>query len=809
MLNMPVLKFEKSCAYIKNQVDIQTNNKHLLLEIIANIGLILEKTDESQDTTNYRNVITIANSLLETASDNITVLEQLNLEVGAITKELTDVLMYQNKNSKSKQYYIVTFSNLKRKIVDYTERFKSVQAKVERDNQKINEFINVNNFKFNVNPVDGESGLSFDMSSFEYGGYSVDNESGDVNEISENSENIVEGKTVEPTSPLVSEEFMSKSTEEKINELANDFKSILTNISEGNLSNNPTEFFNDYFQKLSSDSNISTESANDILHIATDEAKDEEENYTSDNEVVNSLVEDIKYPTEEESEEIVQEEDSINIVEKDPFDIEKDMEDLNEYIAMIQDLSEKNAPEEINLEDVSSSVENISDYFQSVDESEIENLEIFRDLYKKVIPDIESVEINLNDIVIDEDDDEDDDFNSTGLIDEEIEKINSAEIDRLLDEMTELEKADGTTVVIDDTPDESFDRSFAMSDAFDEFDYSSSDDGFDNSMNIPYNEEIEESEIIQNDIITSTPSTPTFIDVPEKNYISLDLNDDMDLVSPEESVESVEEDTVVPDDSPIFDDELPNIKDTLSEEEIAKQNQDIINVMDSILSMDTNLTEDIVDENKPVEEPVSEADEANIDEELLNELMDMTDFSEEESILQEQEEVSEPVETTSAPIIANALDTTELAIDFDTKIEKIKSAEADNETLIFSKTDGHIYLPYKIVELITYLENYPDIYKSLRDVVESEFILPIDYFSKNLEKSRYDEAYNLYRNKAGYSKIEAFKIANKIRKISNLNPAIIAACRSVEELDKYIYFLKSNEVEKFKSFNIVYIGYND
>ena len=861
MLNMPVLKFEKSCTYIKNQVEIQTNNKHLLLEIIANIGLILEKTDENQDTSNYRNVITIANSLLERSSDNVTSLEQLNLEVSGITKELTDVLMNQSKNSKSKEYYIATFSNLKRKISDYTEKFKSVQTKVESDNRKINDFINVNNFRFNVNPASDDSGSNFDVSNFEFGSFSVDNNTGEIVDNTETSENVekpeesnespvvenvadneevnevaveetpvedvVEEEAFVEEAPVedvieeessveeapveenaVSEEFMAKSKEEKIDELTNQFKDILKEISDNNLSNDPTEYFNNFFKKLSEGNAVSP--ALDIIQESQE--PQEPQPITSDNDIVNSLVEFVDYSNAEENSE---EEEKLSEAE-----YEQEMAELNNYINMIQNLSENIESPSERIEEISYAVENISEFFKSVNDKEIEELPLFQDMFKSINPEPESVDINLFDAYSDEEPEE---YDENAIND--YNTFVDGEIDRLLDEMDKAASAVEEQCVPEENVEEAIveestveteepisvpeennieivdDRSMTMSNAFDEFAEMLLDDNDvfnNNSMEIPYVGDTDEEEKVEENNVSSTPS---FLDIPDKNYISIDLNDDMDLVSIDSSLIPEANDLLVPaEQANEQTTEVPQVDD----EEIKKQNEDIINVMDSILSIEgaepkKESTDDVVD-NVNTEE---------IDEELLNELMEATDFSDEESIFDSEE--SGTVETTENVNNEESYGFNESPnpLNIEEKIEKIKSAEADNETLIFSKTDGHIYLPYKIVELITYLENYPDIYKSLRDVVESEFILPIDYFSKNLEKSRYNEAYNLYRNRAGYKSFDAFKIANRIKKISNLNPAIIASCRSVNDLEQYIYFLRKNELDKFKTFNIIYLGYND
>ena len=49
MLNIPLLKFEKTTTYLNNQLNIQENNKQLIMDIIANIGLILNTSSIPED----------------------------------------------------------------------------------------------------------------------------------------------------------------------------------------------------------------------------------------------------------------------------------------------------------------------------------------------------------------------------------------------------------------------------------------------------------------------------------------------------------------------------------------------------------------------------------------------------------------------------------------------------------------------------------------------------------------------------------------------------------------------------------------
>ena len=114
-----------------------------------------------------------------------------------------------------------------------------------------------------------------------------------------------------------------------------------------------------------------------------------------------------------------------------------------------------------------------------------------------------------------------------------------------------------------------------------------------------------------------------------------------------------------------------------------------------------------------------------------------------------------------------------------------------------------VFLPYKVNELYEYLKKYPEDYKSLSDVVNQEYIIPLDNF-KNQTTSRFRETYCLMRDIELKSIIESFKKAVQIMFNSKLNPAVISACKSVEQLDKYIYCIGHNCLEEFKEFKIIF-----
>lgn len=127
----------------------------------------------------------------------------------------------------------------------------------------------------------------------------------------------------------------------------------------------------------------------------------------------------------------------------------------------------------------------------------------------------------------------------------------------------------------------------------------------------------------------------------------------------------------------------------------------------------------------------------------------------------------------------------------------------DNTTLIISEKEGKVFLPYHVNELKAYLDEYPEEYNSLTDVVNQEYIIPISKY-KNPRSSRFRETYALMRDIEMKSIIESFKKSFGVMLNSNLNPAIIAACKSEHQLNNYIYCLEHNKLNEFKDFKIIF-----
>ena len=125
----------------------------------------------------------------------------------------------------------------------------------------------------------------------------------------------------------------------------------------------------------------------------------------------------------------------------------------------------------------------------------------------------------------------------------------------------------------------------------------------------------------------------------------------------------------------------------------------------------------------------------------------------------------------------------------------------DNNTLVISEEDGKVYLPYTKNEIKEDLAQNKG--KKISELIEQNYILPLDKY-KNSMRARFREGYNLMYRKEGKSRKSAFMLGLELMFETNLHPAIISACKNLEELDIYLDCLEDNELEKFSCFKIVY-----
>lgn len=124
-------------------------------------------------------------------------------------------------------------------------------------------------------------------------------------------------------------------------------------------------------------------------------------------------------------------------------------------------------------------------------------------------------------------------------------------------------------------------------------------------------------------------------------------------------------------------------------------------------------------------------------------------------------------------------------------------------TLVISEVQQRVILPYNINTVKDILLNDPQGYSSLQGVINKLYTKSIDYYRFSAI-SRFKEAYKLVREKEKGSKVKALGLAFELFLNYNLHPAIITACKSLDELDVYLACLEDNTLEDFHFFDIKY-----
>ncbi len=121
-------------------------------------------------------------------------------------------------------------------------------------------------------------------------------------------------------------------------------------------------------------------------------------------------------------------------------------------------------------------------------------------------------------------------------------------------------------------------------------------------------------------------------------------------------------------------------------------------------------------------------------------------------------------------------------------------------TLVISEVQQRVFLPYNINTVKDILLNDPQGYSSLQGVINKIYTRSIDYYRFSAI-SRFKEAYKLVREREKGSKVKALGLAFELFLNYNLHPAIITACKSLDELDVYLACLEDNTLENIKAIN--------
>lgn len=128
----------------------------------------------------------------------------------------------------------------------------------------------------------------------------------------------------------------------------------------------------------------------------------------------------------------------------------------------------------------------------------------------------------------------------------------------------------------------------------------------------------------------------------------------------------------------------------------------------------------------------------------------------------------------------------------------------DNFVLRVSEKEKKVYLPYTKSEIEDFLKTYPAEYKNAQDVINQEFITDISIYNKHPVLARFRESFSLIRNKEMKSSVDALKFAMGIMFRSEINPTIIAAAKSQQQLELYIECLEKDKLSQFNCFDIIF-----
>ncbi|MBR1883650.1 MAG: hypothetical protein IJ809_01690 [Clostridia bacterium] len=135
--------------------------------------------------------------------------------------------------------------------------------------------------------------------------------------------------------------------------------------------------------------------------------------------------------------------------------------------------------------------------------------------------------------------------------------------------------------------------------------------------------------------------------------------------------------------------------------------------------------------------------------------------------------------------------------------DNMKKKITDNGVLVISEIQKKVILPYTKGEVKEIYRKNKELYKDEQDVIEKEFTKDF-YYYRHQFTSRFREAVELITKREGMSKLDGFNLGSELFLKSYLHPAIISACKNLDELNVYLDCLDKNELDDFKVFDIKY-----
>ncbi len=137
------------------------------------------------------------------------------------------------------------------------------------------------------------------------------------------------------------------------------------------------------------------------------------------------------------------------------------------------------------------------------------------------------------------------------------------------------------------------------------------------------------------------------------------------------------------------------------------------------------------------------------------------------------------------------------------EMESVNNIIESNDTLLISEILNKVVLPYTGDEIQEILENENNNYKTAQEVVDGLFTKKLSDYKLQFF-SRYSETMRLIKETGACGVAEAISLSIEVMRKKYLYPAIITACRTLDELNVYLDCLEKNELDEFKIFEIKY-----
>ncbi len=123
----------------------------------------------------------------------------------------------------------------------------------------------------------------------------------------------------------------------------------------------------------------------------------------------------------------------------------------------------------------------------------------------------------------------------------------------------------------------------------------------------------------------------------------------------------------------------------------------------------------------------------------------------------------------------------------------------DNHLLLISEKENKVYLPYFATDLQQNL--LMSDYETYEELIENDYVFPLQKYKSPII-SRFKEGFKLMHDKEHESFRTSLKFGLKLMKNYKLHPAVITACRNVEELNSFLDCLDQNTLSTFDIFDI-------